>query len=667
MAQHVPATSSTTSAENDSNKGCLNVGLESPCRKWYFGEEVVLLLCLQNWSASEVVLGLGSISQGSAGSSILASAGLCCEVEDGNGGMQWSKSLHLEPRGVEMRQRAIYLPPWQAVKLPMIGKVVSAGSLSGFTLRLGGDAKDIAEILVPLTPSPTSIPSSKIVSHPGRPGHPFMLRRRLRYSFLPVTSIDINGGSITWVGPHEPKLPLQTEPYSEEIESSGFVEVSIDLRPKEVREAAQEAAKEAAREAARARLKLSTAEVREADARAASRRRTKDCSPNRTGFGNRPSTGSSKRPKSSSGGEVLTAYTLTEEGWLPQTPRVASKLSESWEQKLAPLRPSQTPLPLLDKPSKSVAARKTCQASSKTASSNRGSSRGRRLRDGPRRDFSKRSAKETAAHKTVHSNAEVLDLESSTARPATGSTGVGDSPRSKQPDVLSTEAAADRQQQQQLSKPKKALPPAAATWTLGDGPWTARDTRRLLATELGWMPRQQPGWRHQNGDHRQKPELSTRWRRLNRDQDALADPLLLEVAEEVLRMVTPRSIVAFCGECLQTRSGKRFEECVRSLGARIHPAASVRAFEAWLATPRASRRYDEEPVEEVVLVADWKSLSSLVSILRRTVELRPLQSPPLILHGLIVLCRRGDEEAATAFSASSELPCRYRVMPSLAF
>merc|ERR1711881_531603 len=51
---------------------------------------------------------------------------------------------------------------------------------------------------------------------------------------------------------------------------------------------------------------------------------------------------------------------------------------------------------------------------------------------------------------------------------------------------------------------------------------------------------------------------AAQWRGLCRSQDPLADPLLLELAEEVEMLRVPNATLALCGAWLKTRTGQRF-------------------------------------------------------------------------------------------------------------
>jgi len=154
-------------------------------------------------------------------------------------------------------------------------------------------------------------------------------------------------------------------------------------------------------------------------------------------------------------------------------------------------------------------------------------------------------------------------------------------------------------------------------------------------------------------------DYSARWRSLPRRQDPLADPLLLELAEEICSLGVPGATVAICGDRLRTRSGQRFLGAVRALGAKVLPAPDSRALAAWAEAPRMP-----DVVEGLVLVADWRALPSCLSVLRRSEEERGLL---LELLGVGILCDRREEQEATSAGSSAELHCRWRVLPSLAF
>merc|ERR1712216_1120028 len=111
--------------------------------------------------------------------------------------------------------------------------------------------------------------------------------------------------------------------------------------------------------------------------------------------------------------------------------------------------------------------------------------------------------------------------------------------------------------------------------------------------------------------------------------DPLDDPMLLELAEVVGSMRTANSTVIMCTRRLNTRRGQHFVNALRVRGHRVLPVADVRVFSKWTLAPRAFG------VEEgIVLVADWRELSSCHDVLR---EASSLGSTQFDLLGAVVL------------------------------
>jgi len=159
----------------------------------------------------------------------------------------------------------------------------------------------------------------------------------------------------------------------------------------------------------------------------------------------------------------------------------------------------------------------------------------------------------------------------------------------------------------------------------------------------------------------QLPSLSvihhgTAWRKLSRKFDALADPILLEVAEETSRFCSETTVLALCGPAFRTRTGQRYQDAVRALGFKVVTnMGSVSSLYTW-----ASLCSCAENPSDIVVVSTWECLGSCFGILRQTHTL------PL-LRGLLVLCSH--HNAAEAQAATNEVmpPCRWRVIPSMAF
>jgi len=171
----------------------LGITLEMPSSSWCVGDEVELLVLLENWTAKDMIIGLGDHSTGTSSGAALAAAGLQCVVADAQGEIYWTRALALQPRGCPLRQRAVFLPPWQAVRLTMACEVVSAGSISGLALRFGAQRSDAAEILLPL--------GRMALGEAAAP-----IPRSINFSLQGFgDELRTNLGPIIWVGPHEPR------------------------------------------------------------------------------------------------------------------------------------------------------------------------------------------------------------------------------------------------------------------------------------------------------------------------------------------------------------------------------------------------------------------------------------------------------------------------------
>ncbi|CAJ1348031.1 unnamed protein product [Effrenium voratum] len=138
---------------------------------------VELHLELENRSSKPVALPLGLFTVGTCGSTALA-AGLQ-SVE----GDEWRSAKVLRPRNYPQQPMAIFLPPWQAVKMPIHGKVMDTGRFGGSALCVGGECPKASEVLLPLEAS----------------------RQRLRFCVEGCTP-----ARPAWVGPYEPKVVPKT-------------------------------------------------------------------------------------------------------------------------------------------------------------------------------------------------------------------------------------------------------------------------------------------------------------------------------------------------------------------------------------------------------------------------------------------------------------------------
>merc|ERR1712151_314332 len=71
---------------------------------------------------------------------------------------------------------------------------------------------------------------------------------------------------------------------------------------------------------------------------------------------------------------------------------------------------------------------------------------------------------------------------------------------------------------------------------------------------------------------------ATQWRSLCRDQDPLADPLVLELAEAVESSNAQYATLALCGAWLKSRVGQRFATAAHcTLVSRVIAAPDLRA------------------------------------------------------------------------------------------
>lgn len=140
----------------------------------------------------------------------------------------------------------------------------------------------------------------------------------------------------------------------------------------------------------------------------------------------------------------------------------------------------------------------------------------------------------------------------------------------------------------------------------------------------------------------------TSWRKLGRKLDVLADPVLLELAEQASKQASRAgSFLALIGECFHGRVGQRFADAIRALGYKVIYGNA--ALLSW-----ASAREDSNDRAELVLVVHWKSLKGCIGVLQSHV-----------LRGVVVLCDHCDEAFAKAEAKS--LPCPWQVMQSLIF
>jgi len=549
----------------------LRLELELPSAAWHVGDEVTLFLLLENWSASSLVIALGNHSPGTSCSAALAAAGLRCEVHRRSGETDWVESLILEPRGANLRQRAIFMPPWQATRLPLVGAVVSAGSFSGPAIRFGGQRGDAAEILLPL-------------SEPGREvsSDSWPLRPRLRFVLQGLgRELATNLGPICFVGPHEPREATHRTATWKGQSQSEPLQVTVSVGPGKRKELTREQV--AARERAIVvwQTKLHHASEREIEeARAAQK----------------PVAKKAKAPKRAK-------TPLKREGLDMLKREAGAAVTRAVEDAVD----SSTRRSRLSTPASRPASRPTTSTS------------------GP----ATRAATSSAPSSAVPCSD--LDFEAVPGSASAADSDLGEQATFSGQDPCQCRLAergvlVDRRAPAELQKPRSG----------------SLSARLPALSSL---------------------EHCSKWRGLGRMHDLMADPSLLQLAEEVATFLGPSSTVAICGEWLQSRTGRRFVEAVRSLGARVLPVPTARSLHAWASRPRET----PAQLEELVLVAKWQSLSGCVAALRKAVQERPPGSTSLLLRGAVALCERCEEEQATLAATSSDLHCRWRVIPSLAF
>lgn len=160
---------------------------------------------LENRSKRAMALPLGSFTAGSSSSCILA-AFLQSLGNDGT----WRSAAVLQPRGYATQQAALFLPAFQAVKMPISGKVVNLGRFGGVALRVGGDAPNAAEVLVAL---------GEDIGQNGQTGQSQMSKPLVRFTVgkpLKTSRVDTNP---VWIGPHEPRQPRRYTTFDTEIVS----------------------------------------------------------------------------------------------------------------------------------------------------------------------------------------------------------------------------------------------------------------------------------------------------------------------------------------------------------------------------------------------------------------------------------------------------------------
>lgn len=154
-------------------------------------------------------------------------------------------------------------------------------------------------------------------------------------------------------------------------------------------------------------------------------------------------------------------------------------------------------------------------------------------------------------------------------------------------------------------------------------------------------------------------ERAARLRGLTRHQDPLADPCLLELAEQITGLMVPGCMVAMCGDRLRSRVGQRFVSSVRSLGAHVLPGPHIRGLAKWLQAPRVVCKGQ---TEALLLVTDWRQLHNCITLLQEAVK----DLSKLTLLGVLVLCEHQEKQTATQLAATAGMRCPWRVIATLA-
>ena len=165
-------------------------------------DRVELHVELENRSRRALSLALGSFTAGSSSSCILSASLQSCL--DGT----WKSACVLQPRGYAKQRAAMFLPAFQAVKMRILGKVVSLGRFGGLALRVGGDAPNAAEVLLPLTS--TEVEGLE---------EPNQLKPLLRFTVgKPVKTLQVDPKPV-WIGPHEARQPRRYSTFETEVVS----------------------------------------------------------------------------------------------------------------------------------------------------------------------------------------------------------------------------------------------------------------------------------------------------------------------------------------------------------------------------------------------------------------------------------------------------------------
>lgn len=153
------------------------------------------------------------------------------------------------------------------------------------------------------------------------------------------------------------------------------------------------------------------------------------------------------------------------------------------------------------------------------------------------------------------------------------------------------------------------------------------------------------------------PAHATKWRNVDRSQDPLADPRLLEMADVISDFHSPGAVVAFCDSRVDTRVGQRLLATVQAIGAPSKRFSTPQKLAEWMEIPRQTGH------QSVVIVCGWQSVHGCLDVLQRAEQYGLF----VMLCGVVVLCEPREEKQAKNLAFGAPLSCPMHVMPSLAF
>eukprot|EP00438_Fugacium_kawagutii_P009264 Skav235214 [mRNA] locus=scaffold3995:25992:31942:+ [translate_table: standard] len=196
-AAHLGSKAMEHHGTNHMDSGC-KVRLCSYGRK----SDVELHVEVENRSRRALSLSFGSFTAGSSSSCILA-ASLQSRHTDGT----WRSACVLQPRGYAKQHTALFVPAFQGVKMRILGKVVNLGRFGGYALRVGGDAPNAAEVLLPLA-AVASLQEGQEQQ---------LLKPQLRFTISkPQKTLQENRKPV-WIGPYEALQPRRYSMLESEI------------------------------------------------------------------------------------------------------------------------------------------------------------------------------------------------------------------------------------------------------------------------------------------------------------------------------------------------------------------------------------------------------------------------------------------------------------------